>query len=500
MAELVGKDHNQSQDHSCVLHHLTDSIRLRNAQNKLHVNFNATVLIKIPHPAWLSSSTSPQSPPSDKAKALWRTLAVKGSQKVPLIIRLLWKQEIFPEEWSHVSESLGQVLCKSQLWHHLGLFTSLEIPSHHIIYITFTSSHYTSLPPTLHLPTSSIQSIHWVFDFSPYANRPKSAGLRFDHIQPLFDACVNLFLNNKAGSLSLTGGLFHLRSSMASVEAITSTLARYASQCDDYTLFRSRIKQIKDKIGYAGPIAEQAIDLQKALSTQVYHQILKALQGTRLKKKTHYRSSSLAENELLAQPLEKFQDLFDGTRNMLSQDDNDDDEGMMEDNNEDERSDFEDLFDEGEDNNEDERSDFEDLFDEGEDNYSDFEDLLEETREIRQDIGNDMTPDSPTPALNSTSQQDQMPSAQRGYNMASECSDFGFTLLEDSYTTVPSQQYCTPPLADNDEEYDHFTDLEAPLTPFLSSSPIQNTTQTLTMRPRPSQPFWENEESLIMLF
>ncbi|KAF3087504.1 hypothetical protein TWF102_010333 [Orbilia oligospora] len=496
MASGHGTTH---RDNSCLLHHITDSIRLRNAQNKLHLNFNATVSINIPHPAWLppststSTSPSPSSPPSsDGNKTVWRALAVEGSQKVLLNIRLLWKQNIFPEEWSHVSESLGRVLCKSQLWHLFGLSASLEIPSHDIIYITLSSPHYTSLPPTLHLPTSSIRSIHWLFDFTPYATRPKSAGLRFDHIQPLFDECVNLFFNNKAGSLSLTGGLFvpgssqHIRSSMASVEAITSTLARYASQCDDYTLFRSRIKQIKDKIEYAGPIAEQAIDLQKALSTQIYHQILKALQGTRLKKRTHYRSSSLAENELLAQPLEKFQDLFDGTRTMLSQDDNDDDDdGMMEDNNEDERSDFEDLF-EG-----------------GGDNYSDFEDLLEETREIRQDIGDDMTPDSPTPVVNSNSasQQDQTSCAQNDYNMASECSDFGFTLLEDSYTTtIPSQQYCTPPLANNDEDYDHFTDIEAPLTSILPPSPTENITQIITARPCASQPFWENEESLMMLF
>lgn len=265
---------------------------------------------------------------------------------------------------------------------------------------------------------------------------------------------------------------------MASVETITSTLARYASQCDDYTLFKSRIKQIKDKIEHAGPIAERAIDLQKALSSQVYHQVLKALQGTRLGRKTHYRSGSFAENELLARPLEKFQDLFDGTRNMLSQDDSDD-EGMLE---------------------EAERSDFEDLFEEEEDNYSDFEDLLEETRAIRQDTGDDMTPDSPTPARNSISQRGQSSGARNDYDMASECSDFGFTLLEDTCTTAPSQQYRTSPLANKDDEgYDRSADLEAPLTPVPSSSPIRNTLRALTTRPRSSQPFWENEESLVML-
>ncbi|KAK6499592.1 hypothetical protein TWF481_009957 [Arthrobotrys musiformis] len=483
--------------HSRVLRRITDSIRLRNAENKLHLNFEATVLIKIPHPAWLSSlsslsssSLSPIPIPSSDSNPLWRSLAVEGSQNIPLEIKLLWNQDPFPEEWSHVSESLGRVLSKSQLWQQLGLCTSLQIPSHDVIYITFNSPHYTTLPPTLHLPTSSVHSIKWTFDFSPYATRPKSASLQLTHILPLFDECINLFLNNKAGSLSLTGGLFvpgsaqQIRNSMASVEAITSTLARYASQCDDYTLFRSRIKQIKDKIEFASPIAEQAIDLQKALSTQVYHQVLRALQGTRLRRKTHYRSSSLAENELLSQPLEKFQDLFDSTRNMLSQDDNDDD-GMIEDGNEEDRSDFEDLFGE-------ER--------EGYDNYSDFEDLLEETRAIRQEIGEDMTPDSPTPVRDSTPTQGQTSSTRDGYDMASECSDFGFTMLEDSYATAPSQQYHTPPFASNDEEYDHFTDLEPPSTPVPSFNPVHNTPKPLNAGFCQPQPFWENEESLMMLF
>ncbi|KAK6347673.1 hypothetical protein TWF718_005512 [Orbilia javanica] len=512
MAEPTGKD--RDCGNTCVLQQVTDSIRLRNAQKKLHLDFKATVFIKIPHTAWLSpppSSSSPpppppppppqsvKSPPSDKSKALWRSLAVQSSQKILLDIRLSWKQNRFPQEWSHVSESLGQVLSRSQLWHLLGLSTSLEIPSHDIIYITFTSSHHTSLPSTLHLPTSSLQSIRWVFDFIPYWDRPKSAGLQLDHIQPLFDECVNIFLNNKAGALTLTGGLFvpgspqQIRSSMASVEAITSTLARYTSQCDDYTLFKSRIRQIRDKIEQTGPIAE-AIDLQKALGSQVYHQVLKALQGTRLRRKTHYRSSSLAENELLSQPLEKFQDLFDGTRHMLSQDDDDDDDGMMEDNNDDDtRSEFEDLFGEEQERGED-----------GEDNYSDFEDLLEETREIRQDIGDDMTPDSPTPAHDSITQQDQLSSTQNDYNMASECSDFGFTLFEledSSYTTAPSQKHCTPPLINDDEEYDHFTDLEEPLTPVSSPSPLRQSPLLTSPAkpPRFPQPFWENEESLMML-
>ncbi|KAK6518864.1 hypothetical protein TWF281_003555 [Arthrobotrys megalospora] len=466
MAEPTGKDHN------CVLCNLTDSSQLRNPEKKLHVNFTATVSIKIPHTAWAASD-----------KRLWRSLTVESPRSVLLDIKLLWKQGTFPEEWSHVSESLGHVLSISPLWQHLGLSTSLEIPSHSRIYITLNSLHHTTLPSTLHLPTSSVRSIQWTFDFSPYYTRPKSAGLQVDHILPLFDECVELFLNNKVGALSLTGGLFmpgasqQIRGSMASMEAITSTLARYASQCDDYTLFKSRIKRIANKIESVSPIAEQAIDLQNALRCQVYHQILKALQGTRLRRKTHFRSSSRAENELLSQPLEKFQDLFDGTRNMLSQDDNDD-EAIRD--------------------NEDERSDFEDLFEE-EDNYSDFEDLLEDTRAIRQEIGDDMTPDSPYPVQNSSSEQDHSSAIHNDYDMASECSDFGFTMLEDSYITAPSQQYGTQ-LTSHDEEYDYFTDIESPRTPVPSSSPIEKIPPTPTMKLRNAQPFWENEESLMMLF
>ncbi|KAK6334265.1 hypothetical protein TWF730_003479 [Orbilia blumenaviensis] len=475
------------KDHSFTVRHLTDSIQLRSSEKKLHVNFKATVLVRVPHPVWTEATAVAGEEGAGKLskKKLWRSLAVESSQNILLDVKLLWKQNTLPEEWSHLSESLGQALSRSPLWQQLGLSTSLEIPSHGTIHITLTSSHYTALPSTLHLPTSSVQSIQWCFNFTPYCTRPKSAGLQLDHILPLFDECVDSFLNNKVGA--------QIRSSMAAVESITSTLARYASQCDDYTSFKSRIRHIKDKIESASPIAEQAMDLQKALRCQIYHQVLKALQGTRLRKKIRYRSSSRAENELLSQPLERFQDLFDGTRNMLSQDDNDDDdEGRK--------------FDgEGMQDNEGERSEFEDLFEE-EDNYSDFEDLLEETNAIRQEINNDMVPDSPTPA---PTPQIQPTGTQNECDMASECSDFGFTMLEDSYITAPSQQYHTPQLGlqltnnNNDEEYDHFTDIEAPPTPILFSSsssiPIENDPPPPIINPQHiQQPFWENEESLMM--
>ncbi|KAK6358855.1 hypothetical protein TWF696_000035 [Orbilia brochopaga] len=428
-------------DHSCLHDVQMTSLQLQCPQSQLLVDFAASVSVRVPHKHWALGENP-----------LWRALAVEGSQNVPLDIKLLWNHGALPEAWSSLAEFLGQAISEAALWGQLGLVASLAIPSHDSVSLTLHSTYHIALPPDLLLPTSAIQAIRWTLAFTSIS-QVHVACPPLQHIQPLVDDCINSFLNDRRGAPAIAGGLLtpgisqQIRSAMTSIEAITSTLARYASQCDDYGQFRLKIETLKETIASVSHVTDEAIDLQGIIKGQVYHQIMRALQSTRSRKRTKFTSSN-SENELLSKPLERFQDLFEDSRALLSN---------------------EEAGDEGEAaNGEAEQSDFEDLFEECDDNYSDFEDLLEETQETRppNQENTDMIPDSPAPAppqniLNSQHSQNH------DFDMTSDRSESEYTMLDDSLATSASAYAC------EGDDYNDFCDIESSQPPMPYSILIE---------------------------
>ncbi|KAF3915897.1 hypothetical protein AA313_de0203791 [Arthrobotrys entomopaga] len=241
------------------------------------------------------------------------------------------------------------------------------------------------------------------------------------------------------------------------------------------------MKQFTAKVSCVGPAAEIASDLQNVIKNQIYHQILRAIQSARIKKKYCFESSSDAENELLSQPLEKFQDLFERTGSLI-------------------------FSQESKTRCADESSEFEDLFDE-EDNYSDFEDLLQETKAINIDESSDeMTPDTPSapspsvtaPVLDS---QNFWASQilQCDDDMVSEFSDLDFTMFDENLANSNEGHGTRPATDDNDEEYDDClirTTTDSSEPPLHSSAediaPVDEQQNCAVFRP--------NEETTQMLF
>ncbi|EWC45851.1 hypothetical protein DRE_04858 [Drechslerella stenobrocha 248] len=421
--------------HGCVLEVPTNSLQLRDPKNQLRVNFTASITMKVPHKHWVVGHHPP-----------WRTLAVEGPQNVPWEIKLLWKRDALPEAWASLSETLGQALSRAAFWQQLGLTASLSIPSHDNICITFHSACQTSLPPDVLLPTSTVQGIHWALDFTPYP-QAKFAHLQLQHIQPLVDDCINLFLNDKLGAPHITGGF------------LTPSISQ------------------KNKVASMSNVVEEAVDLHEIIKSQIYHQILRAFQGTRPRKKLKFTSSSsssssISTNELLSQPLEKFHDLFGRARSLLSQEGDTDDEGTVDA----ETTEFEDIF-------EDESND---------DNYSDFEDLFQEAQDaLKSNRGHEeMTPDSPTaPAM-----------LYPGFDIILEHSDSDFTMLDDSLVTSVSAH------AYNNNLNDSFSDFESPPPTHPSSVQIENRLGSAPDEGPPALQVtkkgreWEEESILMMMF
>ncbi|EPS35701.1 hypothetical protein H072_10853 [Dactylellina haptotyla CBS 200.50] len=466
-------EHRQSGQ-SYALQLQTDSLSLQDPKSKLRVKFTASVSTKLPHKTWT-------------IRERWRCLAVEGSQNVLLDVKLLWKSGALQREGSPLCEALGQVLSQARFWEQLDLVASLEMPSHDHIKIKLNSKNYTSLPQDLCLPTIAVLSINWAFDFTPCPHM-KFIDLQLRDIQPLVEECIDTFLNNKLGASNITGGMLNpgtlqqTRSAMPSIEAITSTLARYAAQCGDYGQFKTKMMQLKDKVGAVGLVAEEAVDLQNVIKGQVYHQILRALQIPRFKKKHRFRSESNSENELLCKPLERFQDLFARTGSLILSKAGDDCNKASE---------AEDI-------------DFEDLFEE-EDNYSDFEDLIKEAKKVALDeASDDMTPDSPKMAVclerPSDSQFDLVPhSIQNDYDMTSECSgapsEIDFVMLDDS-TAGSTELRSAVPI---ENEYDDcFASLDGHPSASQSSSSIERVSSSDENQQLAT--LWANEEFMQMLF
>lgn len=81
-------------------------------------------------------------------------------------IELLWKQSTFPEEWSHVSESLGHVLSISPVWSYSTLiwlplslralprYTLTYSPALLLAFILSYGSSWGSPPLSKYLPTA----------------------------------------------------------------------------------------------------------------------------------------------------------------------------------------------------------------------------------------------------------------------------------------------------------------------------------------------------------
>ncbi|KAF3917492.1 hypothetical protein ABW21_db0204059 [Orbilia brochopaga] len=465
------------EDHSCLHDAQTNALQLRCSQKQLLLDFTASVSVRVPHKYWALGKD-----------ALWRELAVEGSQNVPLSIKLLWNHSALPEEWSSVAESLGQYISKASLWDELGLVTSLAIPSNDHISITLHSTYHAALPPDLPLPTSTIQAIRWTLDFTPLS-QVQVACPQLQHIQPLVDDCITSFLNDRRGAPAITGGLFtpgasqQIRSAMASIEAITSTLARYATQFDDYGQFRSKMQALKETVASVSQVRDEAIDLQGLIKGQVYHQIMRAMQNTRPRRKIKFTSSN-SENELLSKPLEKFQDLFENSRSLFSQEEEEED-----------ASDECAVAADGDA----EQSEFEDLFGECDDNYSDFEDLSQDTKETSRSTleHNDMNPDSPAstsaPLYYLTKLQCSQP---RDFDMTSEHSGSDYTMLDESLPTTAST--CTH---DGDDDKD-LCDIGAPPLPMPCSVLIEKDPKSDSGKPAP-QAFHakneEEEESMLMM-
>ncbi|KAK6524289.1 hypothetical protein TWF694_005943 [Orbilia ellipsospora] len=461
-------------DHSCRLRIHTDSLQLRDPEKKLHVHFTAAVLAKLPHKIWAIEKQ-------------WQLLAVEAPQNLLLDIKLLWKSEPLRGEWSSLTESLGKALTKTKLWEQLGFAPSLQIPSHDRINIILNSKNHTALPPGLSLPTSNIFAISWTFDFKPYS-RTRIVELQLHHIHSLVDDCISSFLNNKLGAQGVTGGLLvpgvlqQIRSSMAAMEAITSTLARYAAQCDDYSKFRMKIKQFKAKVRSVGPAVGIASDLPNVIKNQIYYQIFRAIQSARLKKKYCFESASDAETELLSQPLERFQDLFERTGSLIFSQDS-------------------------ETRYADESSEFEDLFDE-EDNYSDFEDLLEETKGMNvEESGDEMTPDTPRapspiipPLIFDSHYFRASQFIQYDDDMVSEFSDSDVALFDEKFANSVSAHEIPAPGSDaGDSDYD---DCFVKSTTFLSNSPQSHLAESVASVNEHQQgiAFQASEETTQMLF
>ncbi|KAF3934701.1 hypothetical protein ABW20_dc0105617 [Dactylellina cionopaga] len=232
------------------------------------------------------------------------------------------------------------------------------------------------------------------------------------------------------------------------------------------------MNQLNEKVSSL-VVPERTVDLPKVIKNQIYHQIVKALQSPRLRKKQHFKSTSNDVNELISQPLEKFQDLFARTGSLL-------------------------LSPAGDEiGDDDENSEFEDLF-EDEDNYSDFEDLLEETKGINLNrVDNKVSPHSHAVAEETSSTQHPEPSSQipqHDYDMASDRSDSEYTMIGDTSTKITNPHYDT----DFFEIDECYFDVGHPLSQSPSSSLTEKTLPT--DENTQSAALWRDEESMLMMF
>ncbi|KAF3936634.1 hypothetical protein ABW19_dt0202354 [Dactylella cylindrospora] len=220
---------------------------------------------------------------------------------------------------------------------------------------------------------------------------------------------------------------------MASIESITSTIGRYLSQYDENGQFRAQIQHFKEKLNELTPSREHAVELRKVIDSRVFHQFFRMIQRSKTKKrKLHANFDGISEDDLLAQSLDKFQDLFEMQRLKASRDQKGEDG-----NDEIESSDFEDLFGEGV----------------GEDDYSEFEDLEEEVNAMRlQEKASNPMPDSQDGTPYATAPECQ-PHQVADFDMASEDSTSDYVILEDTFmTNLPSadinQEYQDDALSD----------------------------------------------------